>query len=35
MVKMVAVELSIDAKEDTMAAVKAAKASPFKPVGKN
>ena len=32
---MVDVEFSIEAKEDTMAAAKAANAIPFKPVGKN
>ena len=35
MVKMVEVELSMEAKDDTMAAVKAAKASPLRPAGKN
>ena len=34
-VKMVAVELSIDAKDETMAAAKAAKANPLNPVGRN
>lgn len=32
---MVEVEFSIDAKEDTIAAARAAKATPFKPTGKN
>ena len=32
---MVEVEFSIEAKEETTAAVKAAKAMPFKPVGKS
>ncbi len=35
MVKMVDVEFSIEANDDTIAAAKAAKATPFKPVGKN
>ena len=32
---MVDVEFNIDAKDDTIAAAKAAKATPFKPTGKN
>ena len=35
MVKMVAVELSMEASEETMAAARAATAIPFSPVGKN
>ena len=35
MVKIVDVEFNIEANEETMAAAKAAKATPFKPVGKN
>ena len=35
MVNIVEVEFNIDANELTMAAAKAAKASPFKPTGKN
>ena len=35
MVKMVAVELSMDANEETMAAASAAMAIPLSPVGKN
>ena len=34
-VKSVAVELSIDAKEETIAAANAATATPLRPVGKN
>ena len=34
-VKIVAVELSIEAKDDTIAAAKAATAIPFNPEGKN
>jgi hypothetical protein len=34
MVKMVDVLFAIEASEDTIAAVKAAKASPFNPVGR-
>ena len=34
-VKIVDVEFSIEAREETTAAVKAAKAIPFKPVGKS
>ena len=32
---MVEVEFSIDANEDTIAAVRAAKATPFNPLGRN
>ena len=35
MVKIVEVEFNIEAKEETMAAVNAAKAIPLNPVGKN
>ena len=34
-VKIVDVEFNIDAKDETMAAANAAKANPFRPVGKN
>ena len=35
MVKMVAVEFSIDAKDETIAAARAANTTPFRPVGSN
>ena len=35
MVKMVDVEFSMDANDDTMAAVNAANARPLRPVGRN
>ena len=35
MVKIVEVEFNMEANEDTMAAAKAAMATPFNPVGKN
>ena len=34
-IEIVEVEFNIEAKEDTIAAAKAAKATPFNPVGKN